>query len=724
MQKGDVGETSLNLTALESIDDLHERHDLKKIFTLIEEGDHTGVEKVLAEMGHKVEITPKIGCSPIHYSKLNFVNWEDENEDSPLIKAAKVDCKMVRIIIMYGGNPNHANKDGDTPLSIAAYRRDRDTIDALFLAGGDLMPAVQILTSPLRCESEKHLKEYSRNGQFSIRPLKFLLAGDVYLKCKDPIKTAFDVCKDITSIKNERMEFEIEFESIIEDADSFAYKFLSHCDNMLEAREILTSSDKLLSTAIGQSKKKFVSHPFNLQIINEQWYGKFHSTFFRGKAVLILKYVTSPIVLPLLFLKFFFYEECCGVPFMKSSVSNLLRFISVPCVCFATDLINYIIFAVVMIAACLTPFNGEDLAGGLGGESYKVTYVEYILYFTVFARILMEADQLIQKGFMKHYNNFWNMVDATVLGLIVTAAIYKGYINVVNTSDNDTFSCENVKQKLRHEDSMNVNYIYAVAEFVLVLRLLGLLEIHQSLGTMLIALKHLIADAARFGLILVIVMLGTTVAIYSMTIALNEWNKELSTLSLTCDKVEVPDAFVDFLETFRNVFWATFGLFDVVELKITGDQPTTYLITLIMILYVLLSCILLLNMLIAILGNTFSRVIDNCDIEWKYAQSKLLKEYSRAQPLLFPFVPIAFPFMIWFRAKLKQEHTMKDTRNQAKHDKLIAAVCDRIMFGDLMSGSKTDGDTINKALDKRVSLKRQESVLAVIAEKVKERGNV
>ena len=61
------------------------------------------------------------------------------------------------------------------------------------------------------------------------------------------------------------------------------------------------------------------------------------------------------------------------------------------------------------------------------------------------------------------------------------------------------------------------------------------------------------------------------------------------------------------------------------ELKIKGEQPTTNLITLIMVLYVIFSCILLLNMLIAILGSTFSRVIDNCDIEWKYAQSKLLK---------------------------------------------------------------------------------------------------
>ena len=565
MQKVDEGETAINLTVLESIDDLHERHD-KKIFTLIEEEDYAGVEKVLAEMGHKVEITPKIGCSPIHYSKLNFVNMEDENKDSPLIRAAKVDSKMVQIVVMYGGDPNHANKRGDTPLSIAAYRRDRDTIDALFFAGGDIMAAIQSLTSPLR--NEKQLKECSHNGGFSVRPLKFLLAGDVYLKCRDPIKTAFDVYKDITSIKNERIELKIEFESIIKDADSFAYKFLNHCDNMSEAKEILTSTDKLLSTAIEQRRKKFVSHPYNMQIINEMWYGEFQNTLFYEKAVLILKYVTSPIVLPLLFLKFFFCE-IGRVPFMKSSFSDLMRLIFVPCVSFTTDLINYILFAVVMIAACLTPF-GEAESG-----SYKVTYVEYILYYTVFARILIEADNLIQKGFMKHFHNFWNMVDATVLGLLVIAAIYKGYINNVvsstGSSDNNAELCKDRKKKLneelQHGESMMVSYIYAVAEFVLVIRLLGFLEIQQSLGTMLIALKHLIADVLKFGVILVTVMLGTTVAIYSMTIALNEWNEELKTkLGDKCPDVlvEVPGAFAEFSDTFSHVAWATVGLFNVV----------------------------------------------------------------------------------------------------------------------------------------------------------------
>ena len=124
------------LVGLPSMDDLFARND--RIFALVQSGDHVAVEKFLSERGHTVVITPKVGCPAIHYSKLNPVNVEDDNLDSPLIKAVKVDCRMVDIVLKYGGNPNHINRDRDTPLSIAANKGDRDVIDALLRAGANL----------------------------------------------------------------------------------------------------------------------------------------------------------------------------------------------------------------------------------------------------------------------------------------------------------------------------------------------------------------------------------------------------------------------------------------------------------------------------------------------------------------------------------------------------------------------------------------------------------
>ncbi len=164
-------------TAFLSVEDLH--GDSGKLLMSIRSGDHVEVERLLADRGHEVEIVPRIGCSPLHYTKFNLANREAENGDSPLIAAARVDSRMVKIVLKYGGNPNHANKERDTPLSIAAGRYDKEAIDSLLLAGANLRAAVVKLTSMLKyITSEEQLQG---DLACSVKPLTVLLSEDVYL---------------------------------------------------------------------------------------------------------------------------------------------------------------------------------------------------------------------------------------------------------------------------------------------------------------------------------------------------------------------------------------------------------------------------------------------------------------------------------------------------------------------------------------------------------------
>ena len=65
---------------------------------------------------------------------------------------------------------------------------------------------------------------------------------------------------------------------------------------------------------------------------------------------------------------------------------------------------------------------------------------------------------------------------------------------------------------------------------------------------------------------------------------------------------------------------------------------TTNVVYVILLLYIILAVVLMLNMLIAILNNTFERIQGNCDIEWKYARSQLLKVRNRSIILYIPIV--------------------------------------------------------------------------------------
>ena len=594
---GETGSESGSKTKSESEGDSLRKQNLqdsttRDIFKLILSGNHVELENYFADMGDKVKITPKIGCSPEHYSKSNPANYDmNGNEDSPLILAAKVDYKMVVIVIEYGGDPNHINKNGESPLSIAAYQGEKDNINILLWAGANLTAVVNTMTYTLTIKSEKQRNKYIvGNGGFSVRPLSVLLAKDVYLKCRYPIKTAFDVSKEIERVKDVRAEYKIEFELLIEEANFFAYSFLDKCDRMFEARKLLTSSINLLQTATDRRKKKFVSHPFCQQIINERWYGEtYHKSTLFGKTMLTVRYIASPIMLPLLFLKFVLFDMWKCVPFWKSNFSDLYRFILTPCLRWTTDALNYLGFLALLINVLFTP-----------KDPYDVIPIEYMLYYSVFARILIEADRLLQQKWQKYFGIFWNYVDITVIGLLVAAGIYKGLIKTwmapimkelrhneplikVNETAMDELkhnkamneTCENYLSK--HDDSMNVNFYYSITVFILTIRLLSLLEIHQSLGTMIIALKYLVVDVLKFSMIFLAVILGSSVSIYAITFAKNNWEKEINELiginSNFTDhckdnyirwnvKVKEMESFGTFFKTMRNMLWSTFGNID------------------------------------------------------------------------------------------------------------------------------------------------------------------
>ena len=64
------------------------------------------------------------------------------------------------------------------------------------------------------------------------------------------------------------------------------------------------------------------------------------------------------------------------------------------------------------------------------------------------------------------------------------------------------------------------------------------------------------------------------------------------------------------------------------DIEIANDEVSSNIIHILMVLYVLLACVMMLNMLIALLNNTFEKIQDNCDIEWKNARSELLKVFE------------------------------------------------------------------------------------------------
>ena len=480
------------------------------IFEKIRAKDFVGVARILSEGGRKVNIVPKIGCPKEYYTRRKIANSQSTDGDTPLIVAARTDFRMVEMILKYGANPNAINNEGDTPLSIAAVRGDVDSVNILLSAGADLNSAVIKLTSYLRFQNETDVLHSGFESGFSVKSLTFLLSNDVYLKCRDPFRAAFDVSKSIEAIVDVRDEFRMEFELLIRDADVFAYKMLDHCDRMWEAREVLDRSHGLLKKAIDEGKKRFVGHPFSQQIILEEWYGKVAHKSSLGKIRLALRYLMTPLLLSWYLIQYFLFEKCRGKDLLDSALAEHMRFLLTPYICFVTDIFNYLILLCLLIATCFCP-----------KESRIPHFSEFALWCCTVSRALIESDQMWQQGLRRYLSNMWNVLELLSCVLITVAAVFR-FVMFQTYSD---LGADLLKLNDFHEDILKVTYLYAITEFLMILRWLNFLEFFPGLGPLLIALRTLIADVFKFVLIVLFTcVMGTAIAVYSVASTVRSQN--------------------------------------------------------------------------------------------------------------------------------------------------------------------------------------------------------
>ena len=105
----------------------------------------------------------------------------------------------------------------------------------------------------------------------------------------------------------------------------------------------------------------------------------------------------------------------------------------------------------------------------------------------------------------------------------------------------------------------------------------------------------------------------------------------------------------------------------------------------------------------------------------------MFQEYSRAQPLIFVFFPIFFPFIVWFRARnnahdtkkldvLASEEGVELGCQVTERDKLITGVCDRYTYGHV---TEVGDEGERQGFEKRMKFLKQKSVLLRLASKVK-----
>jgi len=85
------------------------------------------------------------------------------------------------------------------------------------------------------------------------------------------------------------------------------------------------------------------------------------------------------------------------------------------------------------------------------------------------------------------------------------------------------------------------------------------------------------------------------------------------------------------LQVFIKLFFSLFGLSNYHELNMTSNNPAglMYLFQIVFALYMLVTTIVLINLLIAMMSDTYQRIQAQSDVEWKFGLSKLIRAMHR-----------------------------------------------------------------------------------------------
>lgn len=105
--------------------------------------------------------------------------------------------------------------------------------------------------------------------------------------------------------------------------------------------------------------------------------------------------------------------------------------------------------------------------------------------------------------------------------------------------------------------------------------------------------------------------------------------------------------FFSVFESSQSLFWASFGMVDLSSFELTGIKTYTRFWGLLMFgSYSVINVIVLLNLLIAMMSNSYAMIDEHSDTEWKFARTKLWLKYFEEGSTLPP------PFNIFPRPKM------------------------------------------------------------------------
>nr|KAF6370978.1 transient receptor potential cation channel subfamily C member 4 [Myotis myotis] len=336
-----------------------------------------------------------------------------------------------------------------------------------------------------------------------------------------------------------------------------------------------------------------------------------------------------------------------SVCYLIAPKSPLGLFIRKPFIKFICHTASYLTFLFLLLLAS-QHIDRSDL----NRQGPPPTIVEWMILPWVLGFIWGEIKQMWDGGLQDYIHDWWNLMDFVMNSLYLATISLKIVAFVKYSALNPRESWD------MWHPTLVAEALFAIANIFSSLRLISLFTANSHLGPLQISLGRMLLDILKFLFIYCLVLLAFANGLNQLYFYYEE-TKGLNCKGIRCEKQN--NAFSTLFETLQSLFWSIFGLINLYVTNVKAQHEFTEFVGATMFgTYNVISLVVLLNMLIAMMNNSYQLIADHADIEWKFARTKLWMSYfEEGGTLPTPFNVIPSPKSLWYLIKWIWTHLCK-----------------------------------------------------------------
>ncbi|XP_042134503.1 short transient receptor potential channel 7 isoform X2 [Peromyscus maniculatus bairdii] len=493
-----------------------------------------------------------------------------------------------------------------TPIILAAHCQEYEIVHILLLKGARIERPHDYFCKCNEC-TEKQRKDSFSHSRSRMNAYKGLAsAAYLSLSSEDPVLTALELSNELARLANIETEFKNDYRKLSMQCKDFVVGVLDLCRDTEEVEAILNGD-------------------VNFQV----WSDHHRPSLSRIK--LAIKYEVKKL------------GRTLRSPFMK----------------FVAHAVSFTIFLGLLVVNASDRFEGVKTLPNETFTDYpkqifrvkttQFSWTEMLIMKWVLGMIWSECKEIWEEGPREYVLHLWNLLDFGMLSIFV-ASFTARFMAFLKASEAQLYVDQYVQDVTLHNASLppEVAYftyardkwwpsdpqiisegLYAIAVVLSFSRIAYILPANESFGPLQISLGRTVKDIFKFMVIFIMVFVAFMIGMFN--------------LYSYYRGAKYNPAFTTVEESFKTLFWSIFGLSEVISVVLKYDHKFIENIGYVLYgVYNVTMVVVLLNMLIAMINNSYQEIEEDADVEWKFARAKLWLSYfdeGRTLPAPFNLVP-------------------------------------------------------------------------------------